>query len=306
MVLLQLGAPRTNQPVFSPTPSHAGFTNHGTVRWIWWNHSCGGSEHRSPRICRQPPRRGWWMCRWIMKFDQLPLEVILWVFGMVLGFFMHIKRWDDHPQYKEFRPWHIWRFEEIWFVTCFFWYACENTSCVFVVCYKVFRIFKSKSIVIHLYVFVCLRYIYNVYIYILYMFKGYLGVPLTVSVYQWYLWCSLGILGIITYKYTLYRAYIGISHKGTLVGVHPTMPWYVSLLSCIPWEWTLGYCIPIFNSHHPGWHDISRGSFTFIFSPGTPNNQLKKRNMTGETPIFHLKIGFIIQLFKPTMEKWVV
>ena len=159
MVLLQLGAPRTNQPVFSPTPSHGGFTNHGTVRWIWWNHSCGGSEHRSPRICRQPPRRGWWMCRWIMKFDQLPLEVILWVFWDGFGFFMHIKRWDDHPQYKEFRPWHMWRFEEIWFVTCFFGYACENTSCVFVVCYKVFRIFKNKSIVMHLYVFVCLIYI---------------------------------------------------------------------------------------------------------------------------------------------------
>ena len=30
-------------------------------------------------------------------------------------------------------------------------------------------------------------------------------------------WCStLGLLGIITHKYPLYRAYIGISHRGTL------------------------------------------------------------------------------------------
>ena len=36
---------------------------------------------------------------------------------------------------------------------------------------------------------------------------------------------SLGILGDEkTNKYPLYRAYIGISHKGTLVGVHPTIP----------------------------------------------------------------------------------
>ena len=27
-----------------------------------------------------------------------------------------------------------------------------------------------------------------------------------------------------THKYPLYRAYIGISHRGTLVGVHPTIP----------------------------------------------------------------------------------
>ena len=30
-------------------------------------------------------------------------------------------------------------------------------------------------------------------------------------------------LGIITHKYPIYRAYIGISHRGTLVGVHPTI-----------------------------------------------------------------------------------
>ena len=28
----------------------------------------------------------------------------------------------------------------------------------------------------------------------------------------------------ITYPYPLYRAYIGISHRGALVGVHPTIP----------------------------------------------------------------------------------
>ena len=54
-------------------------------------------------------------------------------------------------------------------------------------------------------------------------FKGQWGVPLTV--YPGYLLCStLGFLGIITHKYPVYRAYIGISHKGTLVGVHPTIP----------------------------------------------------------------------------------
>ncbi len=39
--------------------------------------------------------------------------------------------------------------------------------------------------------------------------KGQLGVPLTV--YPWYLLCSLGILGDYN---PLYRAYIGISHDG--------------------------------------------------------------------------------------------
>ena len=53
--------------------------------------------------------------------------------------------------------------------------------------------------------------------------QGTTGVPRTV--YQWYLLCStLGFLGIITHKYPLYRAYIGISHRGTVVGVHPTIP----------------------------------------------------------------------------------
>ncbi len=43
--------------------------------------------------------------------------------------------------------------------------------------------------------------------------------------YPWYLLCSLGILGDFPHKYPLYRAYTGISHRGTLVGVHPTIPW---------------------------------------------------------------------------------
>ena len=33
-----------------------------------------------------------------------------------------------------------------------------------------------------------------------------------------------GILGTITRKYPLYRACIGISHRSTMVGVHPTIP----------------------------------------------------------------------------------
>ena len=53
-------------------------------------------------------------------------------------------------------------------------------------------------------------------------FKGQLGVPLTV--YPWYFLCSLEILGIITHQHPLYRAYIGISHRGTLAGVHPNIP----------------------------------------------------------------------------------
>ena len=48
-------------------------------------------------------------------------------------------------------------------------------------------------------------------------FKGQLGVPLTV--YPWYLLCSLGI--IVDYK--PYN-HIGISHRGKLPGVHPTIP----------------------------------------------------------------------------------
>ena len=34
-----------------------------------------------------------------------------------------------------------------------------------------------------------------------------------------------GFSGIITPKYPLYRAYKGVSHRGTLVGAHPTIPW---------------------------------------------------------------------------------
>ena len=48
-----------------------------------------------------------------------------------------------------------------------------------------------------------------------YMFKGQRwGVPL--AVYPWYLLCSFGILGDYNpFLYTLYRSYIGISHRGT-------------------------------------------------------------------------------------------
>ena len=50
------------------------------------------------------------------------------------------------------------------------------------------------------------------------------GVPLT-YVYPWYLLCFLGILGDYNPEIpTSYRAYIGISHRGTLVGVHPIVP----------------------------------------------------------------------------------
>ena len=35
---------------------------------------------------------------------------------------------------------------------------------------------------------------------------------------------------VTTHKYPLYKAYIGISHRGTLVGVHPTIPWFNRLL----------------------------------------------------------------------------
>ncbi len=50
--------------------------------------------------------------------------------------------------------------------------------------------------------------------------------------YPWYFLCSLGILGdydpSIPTIYGLYRAYTGISHRGTLVGVHPTIPWHLA------------------------------------------------------------------------------
>ncbi len=36
---------------------------------------------------------------------------------------------------------------------------------------------------------------------------------------------SGGFLPIHTHYIGIYRAYIGISHRGTLVGVHPTIPW---------------------------------------------------------------------------------
>ena len=59
------------------------------------------------------------------------------------------------------------------------------------------------------------------------LFKGQWGVPLTV--YPWHLLCFLGILGDYNPYIPLYRAYFGVSHRGTLVGVHPTIPWFVGL-----------------------------------------------------------------------------
>ena len=56
-------------------------------------------------------------------------------------------------------------------------------------------------------------------------YQGTSGVPLT-YVGPWYLAGVLqGFLEIITHKYPLYRAYVGISHRGTLgFGVHLTIP----------------------------------------------------------------------------------
>ena len=46
--------------------------------------------------------------------------------------------------------------------------------------------------------------------------------PNSVSIHGIY--CVLhGFLRILTHKYPIYRAYIGISHRGTLVGVHPCL-----------------------------------------------------------------------------------
>ena len=50
--------------------------------------------------------------------------------------------------------------------------------------------------------------------------------------YVWAPWCllcsTLGFLGIMTHKYPhnigLTYAYVGIFNRGTLVGVHPTIP----------------------------------------------------------------------------------
>ena len=56
------------------------------------------------------------------------------------------------------------------------------------------------------------------------IWMGYNSVPMVFIVFfrdSWF----LGI--IITYKYPLHRAYIGISHRGTVVGVHPTIPWVI-------------------------------------------------------------------------------
>ncbi len=55
------------------------------------------------------------------------------------------------------------------------------------------------------------------------------GVPLT-FVYPWYCVLPWDSWGWLTHKYPLYRPYIGISHRGTLVRVRPTIPWFRYLL----------------------------------------------------------------------------
>ena len=100
--------------------------------------------------------------------------------------------------------------------------------------------------------------------------KGQLGVPLTV--YPWYLLCStLGFLGIITHKYPLYKAYMGISHRGALVEVHPTIPWSTILrpqkepmLDSMSSIWSI--CSPFqqkrlscFFMVFAGWDEASKG-----------------------------------------------
>ena len=45
----------------------------------------------------------------------------------------------------------------------------------------------------------------------------------------------------IIHKYPLYRAYIGISHKGTLVGVHPTISWPVCCLKVFGFSSAAGW-----------------------------------------------------------------
>ena len=76
---------------------------------------------------------------------------------------------------------------------------------------------------------------------------GQLGVPLT-YVYPWYLLCSLGILGDYNPQIPLYRAYIGISHRGTLVGVRPTIPWEIRMNPMIE------TIIVMHISRVPGWN----------------------------------------------------
>ena len=60
------------------------------------------------------------------------------------------------------------------------------------------------------------------------------GCTPNVRVLMVFSWCStLGFLGMKKPINThfCYRAYIGISHRGTLVGVHPTIPGNIAMPS---------------------------------------------------------------------------
>ena len=54
------------------------------------------------------------------------------------------------------------------------------------------------------------------------------------------------IQGMITDKYPLYRPDIGISHRGTLVGVHPTIPWFIC---CGFVTFSAPWISPLFHHH---------------------------------------------------------
>ena len=57
-------------------------------------------------------------------------------------------------------------------------------------------------------------------------FKGRLEGCTPSNVPGWYLLCSLGILGDnLPINTHCFGRFLGISHRGTLVGVHPTIPW---------------------------------------------------------------------------------
>ncbi len=58
----------------------------------------------------------------------------------------------------------------------------------------------------------------------------------------------------ITHKYPLYTAYIGISYRGTLVGVHPTIPWHLAANSLTPYF----FCLHLF---HQELTNIFKGRF---------------------------------------------
>ena len=85
-------------------------------------------------------------------------------------------------------------------------------------------------------------------------------------------------LGIITHKYQLYKAYIGISHKGYVeIGVHSTIPWNMQggplvlahpvnhlgphLDRTQPWGSTAGMCCFFAGRHASGPH------FTLLIAP---------------------------------------